>query len=736
MRRTSFADRIPVSWFTAAVLAAAAIVTVAGIFNAEMSWDALTYHLRVPSFYQYRHKIYYVWHLKWSCFPSAIEMLYLLGRIVQGDLTARIINALCGIMLLLTTARLAARLGAPRRGAVILLGASPLFLMLSTRCYIDLGFALFLALSFLLLLDWQRTGSRPALLASAALAGYGLSAKYVGALYLVAVLAAVLPALREKRVRTDALIWNAAAFLPLAPWILKNWIFTGNPVFPFLSGLFGVPTELPGEWLLTISGGTGGTVAALGRRAMALFMEHGRIDGPLTPAIAGLAPLMIFGSYSGSSAFAFRALAAWTSVWIVFYPEIRFYLPVLPILLALSLRGLSGFTSAGGKRSSPTAGADPGAGGERSSRAIRNGSLGEQSSPKGKADADFGGGGFDPGAGPGRSWLRAAIEAGIVAGALYGASIQWVFFGPFAFPLGLATPRTRLQVGLPPAPFTWYMKEYVNAHVPRNARILYASNFSTYYVERECLADFFFGTSQLTKLLKMAPDDAGFARELKRRGIGWILSTGTLAAQYRGVSGFFDLPEGKWREFKRFLATRTEVDWQTEYYILYRVGSWHPSRPLPSLPVYEAMAFQPGDAALGRLRAVEALKVFTRPPALLADVGSTYVRQGDAYLTMEDAARAESAFRRALGLGSDNHRIHGGLAAALLRLNRAQEALPHASEAFRQNPLSAYAAATLATNYAAVGRIDDARRAIREALRLRPDIPDYVELARRLGAAK
>ena len=45
--------------------------------------------------------------------------------------------------------------------------------------------------------------------------------------------------------------------------------------------------------------------------------------------------------------------------------------------------------------------------------------------------------------------------------------------------------------------------KYVNAHVPRNARILYASNFSTYYVERECLADFFFGTSQLTKLLKM-----------------------------------------------------------------------------------------------------------------------------------------------------------------------------------------------------------------------------------------
>ena len=80
--------------------------------------------------------------------------------------------------------------------------------------------------------------------------------------------------------------------------------------------------------------------------------------------------------------------------------------------------------------------------------------------------------------------------------------------------------------------------------------------------------------------------------------------------------------------------------------------------------------------------------------------------------------------------------MHGGLAASLLRLNRAPEAITHALEAFRQNPLSAYAAATLATNYAAVGRMDDARRAAREAVRLRPDVGEYTGLARRLGALK
>ncbi|GAG30472.1 unnamed protein product, partial [marine sediment metagenome] len=205
-------------------------------------------------------------------------------------------------------------------------------------------------------------------------------------------------------------------------------------------------------------------------------------------------------------------------------------------------------------------------------------------------------------------------------------------------------------------------------------------------------------------------------------------------AGYRHIPGYFDLTATEWREFKRFLASRTEVAWQTDGYVLFRIVRPHPPRPLPALPIYDALAYAEADRALSEGRAQAALTVFANPPPLLRDVGATYIRQGDAYLLLDDAGRARRAFMRALTLGADGPRIRTGLAQAHLRLGRPKEGLAHAESGWRQNPLSAYAAATLALTYQRTGRIDDARRLIRQSIRLRPDVADYRNIARQLGA--
>jgi Flp pilus assembly protein TadD len=392
--------------------------------------------------------------------------------------------------------------------------------------------------------------------------------------------------------------------------------------------------------------------------------------------------LLAFGRFSGARAAVRRAVIAYALLWIALYPEVRFFMPILPALLALV--------------------------------------AGEMMKLFGRGFAW-------------RSGMRVTLEAGLVAGAVYGAGIQWMFFAPFTLVLGRETVASKLELGLPPAPFTWYMKEYVNSRVPRGDRILYACNFCTYYVERECIADFHFDRAHITKLIRESGTAEELAKSLKRRGIGWILSTGTLAAQYGHIPGFFGLTENQWREFKRFLATRASAEWQTEEYVLYRIGRPHAPRTLPALPVYEALAYAPADRALGDGRPAEALAAFENPPPLLADVGSTFVRRGDALLSMGDAARAERAFTRARALGSDNPRISTGLATARMRLGRPKEGLAHAEKGWRQNPLSAFAAATYAMNLSAVGRGDDARRLIRKAIRLRPDVPEYRELEKRLA---
>jgi len=209
-----------------------------------------------------------------------------------------------------------------------------------------------------------------------------------------------------------------------------------------------------------------------------------------------------------------------------------------------------------------------------------------------------------------------------------------------------------------------------------------------------------------------------------------------LTAGYRQIPRYFDLPPARWRVWKLLLATRTDVSWQTEYFTLFRVVDPHPPRTLPALPVVETLHYAAADEALGHGRTSEALAAYTNPPPLLQDVGSTYARQGDAWLAIEKLELAELAFRRALERGADNHRIRMGLAQIQLRRGKPERGLPHAESAWRQHPLSAYAAATLALTYDGVGRRDEAVELIREAIRLRPDEADYRELARRLGALK
>lgn len=674
------------SLLAAGGLAVALVVTAANVLNIEMAWDALTYHLRLPTFYIYRHKIFDVWHHMWCYFPEQIEMLYAFGRLVHGDTLVRFLNAAFGVLLVLATAGLARQLGSRPGWPAVLMVSSPVFLILTTRAYIDLGFAFLLTASLTCFLRWWRTGSPAAVAASGLLAGWGMGSKYLGIVFVFAIFAAAAPRLRAAAAWRAAALWNALALLPLSPWLVKNWVFRANPVFPFLSRWFGDPIILPSDIeipVFQLGGGLPRVVETVASCAKATFLDHGHVDGPHLPVLAGLVPLLVLGRYTGIHAAARRALLAYVLGWFAIHPDARFLLPVFPLLLVMLAGGPAPL-------------------------------LGQ------------------PGAGP--AGLRAAAWTSVLAGSAYAASVQWVFFAPFSLVLGLETADTKLQIGLPPPPFSYYTRAYINSRVPPDARILYVSHFSTYYVERECLADFHFAKAHLTRLLEHSRTAPDLALALKRRGIGWILSTGTLAAGYRHIPGYFDLPADRWRVWKEFLMTRTEVPWQTEHYTLFRVVNPHPLRPVPALPVYETLAYNDADEALGRGDIKEALQVFTAPPPLLQDVGSTYVRQADALLAAGSERRAETAFLAALGFGADNPRVRVGLAQISLRRGTPQLGLPHARLAFEQNPLSAYAAATLALTCAGAGLPAEAQRLIREAVRLRPDEPDYREIARRLGA--
>ena len=669
------------------VIGLAIVVTVMGLLNVELGWDALTYHLRIPSFYVYRHKIYDVWHHYCAAFPSNIEMLYMLSLLLQGDMLARFLNFAVGIMLLLAVRSLARALEVPVGWAMLLLAACPTFLNLTTRAYIDLGFALFCTLSLLTFLRWWSTGSLSALVVSGLLAGWGMSSKYVGVLILGAVFVAMAPRLKRTIGLRAALLWNVAAFLPLSPWLFKNWFFKANPVSPFLQGVFGTFEAVPHQLLTEFSSSRPlySFLVSLPVRAEALFLNFGAVNGPLMPIVAGLFPLLALAKFQGLHLPLRRAVLGFSLGWFILCPDVRFFLPILPALCVLYAGVIKSLIDRGGVL---------------------------------------------------RSGVRVFLEASLIVGLLYSAGIQWIFYSPFSMPLGFESAATKLKRVLPPPPFTSYLKDFANAQLPQHARILYLSHFSTYFVERECIADFHFGQAHITRIIRQGRTAQGISKQLRQLGIRWLLSTGTGAVQYMQIPGFFDVPEGGWREMKRLLAEQTKVIWQTNEYTLFRLGQPHLPRPLPALPVYEALKFHKADQALARGRVQEALEIYLDAPDLLKDVGSTYVRQGDALSGLRDFARAARAYEHARALGVETPRLRLGLALALLNQGRAAAALPHAQEAWRQDPLSAQTAATLAGVYATMGQRSTAQHWIRKAIRLNPNMNAYQEMAKRISGVR
>ena len=237
----------------------------------------------------------------------------------------------------------------------------------------------------------------------------------------------------------------------------------------------------------------------------------------------------------------------------------------------------------------------------------------------------------------------------------------------------------------------------------------------------------------MTRILREGRPAEGQAKRLRQLGISWLLSTGTGAVQYADIPGFFDAPATAWREWRRLFAERTEAVWQTHEYTLYRVTARHAPRPLPALPVYEALALRAADAALYAGHPAEALAVYASPPLALRGVGSVAAREGEALALLGRFPQALGAYGRALAAGSDTPRLRADIALVLLRMGKPAIALAYAEEAWRQDPRSAQTAAALAGVTATLGRLPEAREWVALAQRLAPGTRAYDDLAVQIG---
>ncbi len=214
-------------------------------FTPEVYYDSLVYHLSTLSFWKFHHGIAHFYTNLYSNYPFGAELYFLNGFFLQGSETAKMLNVLSSALCASVAAGWVMEEAGMASGlltwAMVLAFPWVSASVWTTRN--DILLAFFLILFFYALARFTREKqSWKWAITAGLLGGAALSVKYTAVLGVYAGLLAICFTFRENfRLRhwTKWGVIKSLIFLALVPWFLKNFIYTGNPVYPYLSHWLG-----------------------------------------------------------------------------------------------------------------------------------------------------------------------------------------------------------------------------------------------------------------------------------------------------------------------------------------------------------------------------------------------------------------------------------------------------------------------------------------------------------------
>lgn len=330
-----------------AIVAPFAVLMLLGSMLPAIDFDVLEYHLQAPKEYYQAGRIAFLPHNVYTNMPFGVEMLHLLGMEVMADwwwggLAGQLLVALFGLAAGVLIASTATRLGSWKAGclAAIVYLTTPWIYRLGVIAYVEGPLCGFQAA---LLWAYVRGRTEPdhaparlwALIGF--LAGGATACKYT----------AVLPSVLPFGILSVVDAWRARSWRPVAgyvlgwavvmtPWMAKNVLDTGNPVYPLAYGVFGGLDWTPArevQW-----------ARAHGPRPIAGYLFRynlievlGRSDWQ-SPLYAAFAPLAFLNPRARRAAGWLGAYLAWMflSWWFLTHRLDRFWLPMLPAFAVMA----------------------------------------------------------------------------------------------------------------------------------------------------------------------------------------------------------------------------------------------------------------------------------------------------------------------------------------------------------------------------------------------------------------
>ncbi len=241
----------------------------------------------------------------------------------------------------------------------------PVHQRLATEVYVDLGLLFFSTLSIIYFIKWLECDleSRKHLIISALGAGLGFGTKYNGVIFaFFMTLFIALAVSREKKddklAIKSMLIYASVFFISVLPWLLRNYINSGNPFFPLFNSIIPSSISMPAALSENVSGETAWRVTESKENFFTLILLPFRVflegkdhdflkfDGVLNPLLILLLPFIFWPKIQYLKHK--KTLNYLFAIFLIVYLStlygnnirVRYFIPVLPILIILNVEAL------------------------------------------------------------------------------------------------------------------------------------------------------------------------------------------------------------------------------------------------------------------------------------------------------------------------------------------------------------------------------------------------------------
>lgn len=241
----------PIDWFLfAAIFTPFLILAFTRFFNAlyqvPIEYDNLAYHLPFMVDWLQNGDLWKVYYSAFAgplgYYPSNFELLDLwIALPFHGDLMINLINIPIFVLLPIVLYKVARNFGITNHGSLLVV---MLFLMMPVTMrqlgvpLVDIYFCLTFLWGLFYLQEYRKTGHLNEVWLAGLALGLFAGTKYLGIVYIVPLVIIFMLFLffhSKQRLRSlwwGSVIFLSAMFLTGSFWYLRNWVDTGNPLFP------------------------------------------------------------------------------------------------------------------------------------------------------------------------------------------------------------------------------------------------------------------------------------------------------------------------------------------------------------------------------------------------------------------------------------------------------------------------------------------------------------------------